>query len=637
VSLLRDALGTGTDAKAEHDKEKPDSLSFSGAVLDADELLGGVSPDREKTLSEPAREVDSSRKETLPVDDIPEQVSLQGAAFSDELSQSDAAATAQVTVQSSEAPLQQSSARQVPPAHPPEPAYSKSAADETSVQEPALATGAVPRRFVNPDPLFFIIIAFACVALFGSVYALVTQNDEYVSREYAELRARQNSLEALVAEQQQQLAQSAVATGPGDASESADVTGDGIGVTAAAEQIAPAHAVQQEAAQQKAVQQEAVQQQPSQQQPAQQQITAAPVSTQPDARTQTATTLETVPVEPAATEASATSVSVPVTNTSTEAPVSRDQSVVPDQASASDQQLVLLQQELSALRETIAGQNKKISQLLAARTPQQNDEASQPSATEASSGSNLSGSKPSTPVTPAQVDTSAPVYDKAGNVTITSEQTAMVVGDDRSPEIRLPAQGDAGYAEGGFSALIGQAFHAYSTGNMALAGTLYRRAVQLEPYNRDANLGVAAVATDAGEFAEATQRYRHLLSLNPGDEVAFSGMLNLVAATGNRAIENEMIVHASQYQQMPVLHAALGNYYSRQSRWSEASNSYATATALAPDTADYLYNLAVSLDQLGNTGAAIENYERAMAMSKRGHHSFDSITVNNRLQSLKQP
>jgi hypothetical protein len=46
VSLLRDALGTGTDAKAEHDKEKPDSLSFSGAVLDADELLGGVSPDR---------------------------------------------------------------------------------------------------------------------------------------------------------------------------------------------------------------------------------------------------------------------------------------------------------------------------------------------------------------------------------------------------------------------------------------------------------------------------------------------------------------------------------------------------------------------------------------------------------------
>lgn len=637
MSLLRDALGTGTDAKAEHDKEKPDSLSFSGAVLDADELLGGVSPDREKTLSEPAREVDSTSKETLPVDGIPEQASIQGAAFSDEPLQSDAAATAKATVQSSEAPLQQSSAQQVPPAHPPAPVYSKSAAGETSVQEPALATGAVPRWFVNPDPLFFIIIAFACVALFGSVYALVTQNDEYVSREYAELRARQNSLEALVAEQQQQLAQSSVATAPGDASKSAEATGNGIGVTAAAEQIAPAHAVQQKAVQQKAVQQEALHQQPSHQQPVQQQITATPVSTEPDARTQTVTPPETVPVEPAATEASATSVSVPVTNASTEAPVSRDQSVVHDQASASDQQLVLLQQELSALRETIAGQNKKISQLLAARTPQPGDEASQPSAAEASSGLNLSGSKQSTPVTPAQGDTSAPVFDKAGNVTITSEKTAVVVGDDRSPEIRLPAQGDADYAEGGFSALIGQAFHAYSTGNMALAGTLYRRAVQLEPYNRDANLGVAAVATDAGEFAEATQRYRHLLSLNPGDEVAFSGMLNLVATTGNRAIENEMIVHASQYQQMPVLHAALGNYYSRQSRWSEASNSYATAAALAPDTADYLYNLAVSLDQLGNTGAAIENYERAMAMSKTGHHSFDSITVNNRLQSLKQP
>lgn len=625
MSLLRDALGTGTDAKAEQDRETPEDLSFSGPVLDADELLGGAGADRERTLipdnkagagSEPTLEIDSTSDATLPVDDTPINPSVQGAAFGDEPLQNPAtaaeqAATAQVASArvneaDPEAQLQQSSAQQVPPTHPPEPVQAKS-------------TGAVPRRFVNPDPLFFIIIAFACVALFGSVYALVTQNDDYVSREYAELRARQNNLEALIAEQQQQLAQSAAATTASVASEPDEASGDGIETSAAAEQTAQTQTIHNQTAQTQSVQE---------------QVTA---STQSGAANTTSTT-EEVPVASTATDTSVTSVNVPVStaNTQNETPnenlVPDQQSVASDQPSASDQQIVLLQQELSALRKTIAGQDKKISQLLKARALQQSSKASVPSPSIHSSGTKLS-----TPDTIVESASSTPVYDKAGDVTIVEEQTAMVLADDRPQEIRLPPQGETNYVDGGFSALIGQAFHAYSTGNMALAGTLYRRAVQLEPYNRDANLGVAAVATDAGEFAEATQRYRHLLSLNPGDEVAFSGMLNLVAASGDRTIENEMIVHTTQYQQMPVLHAALGNYFSRQSRWSEASDSYATAAALAPDTADYLYNFAVSLDQLGNTVAAIENYERAMAVSATGHHSFDSITVSNRLQSLKQP
>ena len=97
-----------------------------------------------------------------------------------------------------------------------------------------------------------------------------------------------------------------------------------------------------------------------------------------------------------------------------------------------------------------------------------------------------------------------------------------------------------------FPQLLGKAFHAYSTGDFNQAGALYRRALQLDPYNRDANLGVAAVAVKGGNYAVAVQRYRHLLSLNPDDALAFSSLLGLAGITRDSALENELVVHTSQ-------------------------------------------------------------------------------------------
>jgi len=125
------------------------------------------------------------------------------------------------------------------------------------------------------------------------------------------------------------------------------------------------------------------------------------------------------------------------------------------------------------------------------------------------------------------------------------------------------------------------------------------------------------------------------LSLNPGDVVAFSALLNLVATTRNSAIENEMIVHSMQHRNTPALHAALGNYYSLQARWHDASQSYAEAVTLSPETADYLYNLAVSLDNLGDSRAAMETYQRAISLSELGTFTFSVVDASARLQVLQ--
>ena len=164
---------------------------------------------------------------------------------------------------------------------------------------------------------------------------------------------------------------------------------------------------------------------------------------------------------------------------------------------------------------------------------------------------------------------------------------------------------------------------------------MYAQALQLEPYNRDANLGVAAVAMKTGNYPVATLRYRHLLSLDPVDVVAFSALLNLAAVTRNPVMENEMILHSSQHRDYPALHAALGNYYSQTDRWVMASQSYAAAVGLSPDTADYLYNLAVTLDNLGDSQAAIDTYERALALSETGFYTFSVLDATARLRVLR--
>jgi len=112
-------------------------------------------------------------------------------------------------------------------------------------------------------------------------------------------------------------------------------------------------------------------------------------------------------------------------------------------------------------------------------------------------------------------------------------------------------------------------------------------------------------------------------------------MLNLIAVTRNASIENEMIAHTKQNRQIPSLHAALGNFYSQTARWRQASQSYAAAVGLAPDTADYLYNLAVSLDNLGDSQAAIETYDRALSLSDVSAYTFSVVEASARLRALQ--
>ena len=169
-----------------------------------------------------------------------------------------------------------------------------------------------------------------------------------------------------------------------------------------------------------------------------------------------------------------------------------------------------------------------------------------------------------------------------------------------------------------------------------MAQQQYSKALQQEPNNRDALLGLAAIALNRKQSGQATAFYLKLLELNPSDPEALAGLVSLQGQSDPVQSESRLKRILTQSPQAAAVHFALGNVYAQQSRWAEAQQSYFRAYSITPSNADYAYNLAISLDHLGHGKLAGDYYQRAITLSKSGPASFDKAAVQDRNAELQQ-
>lgn len=181
--------------------------------------------------------------------------------------------------------------------------------------------------------------------------------------------------------------------------------------------------------------------------------------------------------------------------------------------------------------------------------------------------------------------------------------------------------------EAGIPAALEAAWQAWQRGDLASAEENYRRMLEKDPRNRDALLGLAAIAAKRGQMTQATQAYQHLLALNPQDEAARTGLLLIRPEALSESAEAQLLQHAEPKHSPQIL----AQYYASRNRWHEAQEQYFRAFVHAPDNADLAYNLAVSLDHLGQNKLAAEYYRRAMALEQG---RFERVAVAQRLAEL---
>ena len=227
------------------------------------------------------------------------------------------------------------------------------------------------------------------------------------------------------------------------------------------------------------------------------------------------------------------------------------------------------------------------------------------------------------PVAPAPVRTPEPQYAAAPPVQAPRAAPAA------EPAIKVarasrPAQVNPALQNG---------FGAYQRGDMAGARQSYQSVLRGDANNRDALLGMAAVATHDNQPEQAAATYLRLLEIDPNDGDALAGLAAVRQSDPNQAERNLRRVVERQPDAASALFE-LGNLSARQNRWPEAQQYYFRAYTAAPNNADYAFNLAVGLDRLNQGRLALTYYQRALELAGAGSVGFEREAAAVRVREL---
>ena len=186
----------------------------------------------------------------------------------------------------------------------------------------------------------------------------------------------------------------------------------------------------------------------------------------------------------------------------------------------------------------------------------------------------------------------------------------------------------------GFAPLLLQAYDSYMHEDYVAANNAYQQVLATDAENIDALHGIAAVLLRDGQEAGAAEYYRRALDVDPADTLAQVWLIGQQGVFDPVRAESRLKILLAAQPDIFSANAALGNLYAAQNRWREAQAAYLRACSAAPEEADVLFNLAVSLDQLHESESAGHYYRRALQAAVNRPAGFDRERAAARLHEI---
>ena len=180
-----------------------------------------------------------------------------------------------------------------------------------------------------------------------------------------------------------------------------------------------------------------------------------------------------------------------------------------------------------------------------------------------------------------------------------------------------------------------RAYEALQAEQLSDAQHDYEQVLRHDQRSIDALLGLASIAERQGEWGNAADLYLRALEVDPKDLNALAGLINLKGQADPVFSESRLQTLLTSQPESSVLNFALGNLQASQNRWSDAQLAYFHAYTAEPNNADYLYNLAVSLDHLHQNKLAVQYYQSALNAAGTRETAFDKKQLKNRLLDLQ--
>lgn len=167
-------------------------------------------------------------------------------------------------------------------------------------------------------------------------------------------------------------------------------------------------------------------------------------------------------------------------------------------------------------------------------------------------------------------------------------------------EVRQPDANIQSYLEEGYENLL--------AGRTAIAAGYYEEAVKVEPNNETALFGLATTYQRMGQMDAAREAYSKLFALNPTHREGLNNFMALISQEAPEEAITELEKLETENPDFSPIPAQLGVVYNKIGNPEMAARKLARALNLSRDNVSYKYNLAITLDRLGQVEQASTLY-----------------------------
>jgi tetratricopeptide (TPR) repeat protein len=180
------------------------------------------------------------------------------------------------------------------------------------------------------------------------------------------------------------------------------------------------------------------------------------------------------------------------------------------------------------------------------------------------------------------------------------------------------------------------AYQAWQADRLDDARHGYEQVLRSDARNADALLGLAAIAAPPGAAERAHDLYQQVLESDPNDVTAQAALINLRGQGDAGQSESRLkTLLASQPDSSAVCIVCAGQRLCPAGPLERGAAGLFQAYALEPDNADYLFNVAVSLDHLRQHKLAVQYYRMALSAAETRRGAFDRNAAGKRILELQ--
>lgn len=179
-----------------------------------------------------------------------------------------------------------------------------------------------------------------------------------------------------------------------------------------------------------------------------------------------------------------------------------------------------------------------------------------------------------------------------------------------------------------------QAYAQWTDGDLLGARAAYERILKANPEDTEALVGLGSMAQQQGNEDLAVRYLVRAVKNKPDHAFALAALASLSSTENRVQLENDLMQLARNNPEISELPFILGNWYARDKRWADAQQAYFDAFNRDSQSADYAFNLAVSLDQLGKSASAKSFYQKAISLAPSSITHFDVEQARARVSKL---